>query len=240
MHPRARTHPMYRRFTRVAGRPTRLIYGFFTGFLAHPFARLLGKTMGAGVLLVSFLIAQPTAAADGDWMIDNAGSTLSFVSVKAGDVAETHTFGQLSGGVRPGAGTSAEINMTVHLATVNTNIPVRDERMRNELFKVSEFPLAKVHGHLSLGEYLSLPVGDSLNSSLKLMLDLHGTRIPVTAEVLVSRLSDNRVMVVSSKAIIVNAASVGLVDGIETLRKLAGLPCISRAVPVSFVLTLVR
>jgi hypothetical protein len=44
-------------------------------------------------------------------------------------------------------------------------------------------------------------------------------------------------MVSSRKPVIVNAASVDLADGIEALREVANLPSISKAVPVSFVLT---
>jgi hypothetical protein len=36
--------------------------------------------------------------------------------------------------------------------------------------------------------------------------------------------------------VIVNAANLGLADGLEKLREIAGLPSISKAVPVSFVL----
>ena len=201
-----------------------------------------------GLLVLAWVtFVYPAAAVNADatgakWQIDNANSTLNFVTVKAADVAETHRFGQLSGGVTPGSTpeASAEVNITVHLASVDTNIPIRDERMREHLFETGKFPLAKVHGHVQFAKYLALPTGDSVQDSLKLMLDLHGERIPITAEVLVSRLGSDRVMVMSNRPVIVNASQVGLVAGIEKLRELAGLPSISKAVPVSFVLTLVR
>ena len=216
----------------------------FPGLTHLPFAR---RQVLSLLALAWAAVVFPVAAADADatgakWQIDNANSTLSFVTVKAADVAETHRFGQLSGGVTPGstAGASAEVNIAVHLASVDTNIPIRDERMREHLFETGKFPLAKIHGHVQFAKYLALPTGDSVQDSLKLMLDLHGERIPITADVLVSRLGSDRVMVMSSRPIIVNASQVGLVAGIEKLRELAGLPSISKAVPASFVLTLVR
>ena len=44
----------------------------------------------------------------------------------------------------------------------------------------------------------------------------------------------NGVVASTSKPIIVTAASHGLVDGVEALREIAGLPSISRSVPVTF------
>jgi hypothetical protein len=41
------------------------------------------------------------------------------------------------------------------------------------------------------------------------------------------------------KPIIVNAGSLNLVEGVEALRESAGLPSISKAVPVTFVLQFV-
>jgi hypothetical protein len=70
-----------------------------------------------------------------------------------------------------------------------------------------------------------------------LALQLHDQEIALTAEMIVARLGDQRLMVSSRKPIIVNAASVDLVNGIEALREIASLPSISKAVPVSFVLT---
>jgi len=48
------------------------------------------------------------------------------------------------------------------------------------------------------------------------------------------------VLVVSRTPVVVNAASLRLVDGIEKLRELASLPSISKAVTVSFALTFVK
>ena len=178
------------------------------------------------------------------WQLDSADSSLSFVSVKAGDVAEAHKFGALSGGLvirSSDAGAAAgNLNIKIDLATVNTNIAVRDERIREHLFETATFPEAVVHGQFPIQDYLDLPIGSSVKATLKLMLDLHGIKAPVAAEVLVSRLGDSRIMVASVKPVVVNAASYGLVAGVEKLRELAGLPSISKAVPVTFVLMLDR
>jgi hypothetical protein len=60
--------------------------------------------------------------------------------------------------------------------------------------------------------------------------------MPITTEVLVSKHSDY-VVVANLQPIVLNTASLGLGDGVEKLRELAGLPNITQAVPVTFVIT---
>ena len=69
---------------------------------------------------------------------------------------------------------------------------------------------------------------------------VHGTTSSVTFDVSGSRLGDDRILVASRKPVIVNASQVGLLAGVEKLREVAGLPSISPAVPVSFVLAFDR
>ena len=181
--------------------------------------------------------AQPAVST---WNLDSAGSKISFVTVKASDIAEVHTLSDLSGGVRFAGGRSGEVNLRIDLSSVETNIPIRNERIREFLFEVARFPTASIHGHIAADDFLNLPVGDSTTSSLPFMLDLHGVQIPITAEVLALRVGKGRLLVTSTKPIIINAASVGLVAGIDKLQELASLPSISKAVPVSFVLNFVQ
>lgn len=57
---------------------------------------------------------------------------------------------------------------------------------------------------------------------------------------MLTKISDNKLMVSSFQPIIINANEFGLVAGVEKLRDIAGLSSISQAVPVSFVLTLMQ
>ena len=50
----------------------------------------------------------------------------------------------------------------------------------------------------------------------------------------VTRLSHQSFLVQSSEPLLLNAGSLGLSDGIESLRVIAGLPSISKSVPVTF------
>jgi len=183
------------------------------------------------LLIVTILfVAGPCFAA---WTLDNDASQVSFVSVKAGDAGEVHRFTEISGGLAADGNAS----VTIQLASVETLIPLRDERMRELLFQTDTFPAASISTSIDMDALNAIEPGDSMNMAADVTLDLHGHQIAIAADMIVARLGDHRLMVSSRKPVIVNAASVNLVMGIEALREIAGLPSISKAVPVSFVLT---
>jgi len=86
----------------------------------------------------------------------------------------------------------------------------------------------------------SIAEGSSGTVQLDGELSMMNHRVAVSADALVVRLTTTRVLVVSRTPVVVNAASLRLVDGIEKLRELASLPSISKAVTVSFALTFVK
>lgn len=186
------------------------------------------------ILIVSALFATgPCIAA---WSLDNDASQVSFVSVKAGDAGEVHRFTEISGELTA----EGSASVTIQLASVDTLIPLRDERMREMLFQTNLFPTASLSTNIDMDALAALAPGDSMDMTANLTLDLHGQQISLAAEMIVARLGDHRLMVSSRKPLIVNAASVDLVKGIEALREIANLPSISKAVPVSFVLSFVE
>ncbi len=182
------------------------------------------------LIIISLIVAGPCFAA---WTLDNDSSQVSFVSVKAGDAGEVHRFTEISGELSSGGNAS----VTIQLASVDTLIPLRDERMRELLFQTNLFPTASLSTNIDMDALNAIEPGNSMDMAANLTLDLHGQQLSLAAEMIVARLGDHRLMVSSRKPVIVNAASVDLVNGIEALREVANLPSISKAVPVSFVLT---
>ena len=182
------------------------------------------------LIIIGLIVAGPCFAA---WTLDNDSSQVSFVSVKAGDAGEVHRFTEISGELSSGGNAS----VTIQLASVDTLIPLRDERMRELLFQTNLFPTASLSTNIDMDALNAIEPGDSMDLAANLMLELHGQQLSLAAEMIVARLGDHRLMVSSRKPVIVNAASVDLVNGIEALREIANLPSISKAVPVSFVLT---
>lgn len=179
---------------------------------------------------VVVFIAAPAWA---DWTLNNEQSQLSFISIKKGDVAEVHRFDQLSGSF----GGKGNVELTIQLASVDTAIPIRDERMREMLFNTKAFPTASLSAKVDAAKVLELDAGEMLVTTLQGQLSLHGQSNPVTAELVVARLAAGKLLVSSRKPLIVQAGDFDLLEGVEKLREVAGLSSISRAIPVSFVLT---
>ena len=180
---------------------------------------------------VAFLtsIALLAGSAQAQWSLDNSASTLSFVTVKADHVGEVHTFDQLSGSIDD----RGNVEIMVELASVNTLIDIRNERMQSMLFETNLFPRAMITGDVDLASFTQMSPGASITAQVEFELDIHGVSNSYNTELIVTRLV-NGVVASTSKPIIVTAASHGLVDGVEALREIAGLPSISRSVPVTF------
>lgn len=172
------------------------------------------------------------SAAAADWQLDAANSSIGFATTKNGAVGEGHQFGHLAGTV-DAAGVA---RLTIDLASVDTGIPVRDQRMRDLLFEVAAFPSAVVETKVPLAEITPLAVGASITVPLDLTLRVHGAETTLAATVRVRRLDAKHVLVTTVKPVVVSADAVGLAAGVEKLREVAGLQAISPAVPVSVVL----
>lgn len=157
------------------------------------------------------------------WTLESADSSLHFISIKKGDIAEVHHFKTLSGSIADDGKASLEID----LASADTKVAVRDERMTNVLFEAKKFTTATASIDLGTGER---PVG---RTTVKVTLDLHGVKKEVEAQVVVA-ISDEFVSVTTVAPVIISAADFGLAAGVEKLRELAKLDAVSKAVPVTF------
>lgn len=177
-----------------------------------------------------------TLPAHAEWTLDNEASRLTFVSTKAGSAAEVHTFGALEGDVDA----NGNATIAIDLKTVDTAIEIRDERMRDMLFETSTYPTATLAAVVDLDAVDGIPVGATEAMTVEGQLGLHGTSVSLTIDMTVARLNENRVLAISRNPLVVNASQVGLLAGVEKLREVAGLPSISPAVPVNFVLAFER
>ena len=187
----------------------------------------MDKAVFAGILL-----ACSALPAHAQWTLDNDSSEISFVSTKAGAAAEVHRFDQLSGGVDD----DGNVTISIDLDSVDTAIPIRDERMREMLFETGQYPSATLAAVVDMATVGALQPGMSTMITSEAQLMVHGATVSLTAEMTVARLNDSRLIVASRKPVIVNASQVDLLEGVERLREVAGLPTISPAVPVTFVL----
>lgn len=151
-----------------------------------------------GIAALSVLISFSSFA---QWQVTEKGSRVSFVSVKKGDIAEVHHFKQLKGMLND----NGQFELTVPLVSVATGIDVRDERMQNLLFEVSLYPELKLSSQVDSKMLKELAVGESKLADIDGKIALHGKQQTKTFSVIVTKVSDNKLMVSSFQPIIVNA-----------------------------------
>ncbi len=183
-------------------------------------------------LFLSLGFVFPTLAA---WQLDDQQSRISFISIKKTDIAEVHRFAQIKGSLDK----QAKVRVTIDLASVMTQIAIRDQRMKTFLFETNLFPQADFSAQLDQQKLQQIKAGESMIMTVNGLISLHGQQQQVNVEVLVARLNANKLIVSSFQPLIINASTFGLVKGIKKLQALAKLPSISKAVPLSFVLTFI-
>jgi len=184
-------------------------------------------------LLLSVLVG---ASAQAEWVLDSEHSAISFVSTKAINVAEVHKFTELSGGVDE----DGQVTLSISLASVDSGIVLRDERMREMLFETDKFSLATVSAKVDTARLDKLEPGESMRTAIEGSISLHGETRTIPIDLLITRAGDHQLLVASEKPVVVNAPQFRLSEGVERLREVAGLPSISTAVPVTFILTFSR
>lgn len=193
-------------------------------------------TAAAALAACSQAPAEPTTLTEGSWTLNGEASELSYVTIKAGDIAEANSFEKLSGTVAKDGSARVEID----LASVETNIDIRNERMRDILFEVANNPTATVSAQLDPAAFAGLASGESTDVAMEGNLSLKGVDAPFTAAVTVTRVDDDRVLVVSDEPVLVDAGTLALTEGLAQLQELAALPSITPVTPVSFSLTFER
>ena len=178
------------------------------------------------LFLSALLIASPAAA---EWSLDGKSSSLSFVSVKNGMLAEVHGFMEREGNIDD----SGKATLTIKLDSVDTMIPIRDERMRKMLFNTESFPEATVVVQLDNESLAGLASGSSeIEVFGNVTIKDQSQRL--SAKVRVDALQNGGVSVSTVKPVLVGANQFDLLPGIEALRAIAGLTSITPVAPVMF------
>ena len=190
------------------------------------------SSVASSVAVSSSSRSSSSAATTAAWTLDTTASYLNFVTTKNTHNVEVHNFTSISGDI-----SAANVaTLTIDLSTVNTGVALRDQRMRDLLFDVVNFPTATVTVAVPSTLISGLSVGQSAATDISASLNLHGVTGTITTKVSVQKLSANRVLVQSLSPILIKAGDYALTDGVEALRAAVGIASISVAVPVDFAL----
>jgi len=179
------------------------------------------------IFILSTLLITSNALAQ--WEIINDESTVNYISIKNSNVGEVNSFKELNGSIENG-----KISLDIDLGSVETNVPIRNDRMKTMLFEVASFSKANISAIIDTKALDKMKVGETYRDSVSFNLSLHGVSKEIVTELRVVKLAENRILAASVNPIIVNADQYKLSEGVEKLREVANLPSISTAVPVTF------
>lgn len=189
------------------------------------------------LLFICLNLTVVSAMAHNAWKLETENSTFNFISVKKGSVVEVHKFTKLTGDISE----LGAVSLSIDLSSVDTNIEIRDERIKSMLFEIGIFiPRATFSATISEELLTSLKVGESMPYVLEGFIDLHGVNSEISVETVIVRQAERKIMVMTAKPFVIKASEFRLSEGIEKLMKIANLPSITQQVPVSFVLSFKR
>lgn len=181
-------------------------------------------------ILFASSFASPALLAD--LSLNKDASQVNFVSIKNEHIAEIHSFDEFSGSLS----TEGKLQININLMSVNTLIPIRNERMQKMLFDASNFAVATFIADIDKS-FASMPIGSSKNVSINGDLTIKDKIVPVSFLVNITSLEEGKVNATTIKPAIISASQFGLDDGINALQEIAMLQSISKSVPLSFSVT---
>jgi len=190
---------------------------------------LTRKLLSTSLLLSAVLAAN---AAIADLTLDSERSSVSLITFKvlaeaAASVGERHSFSNLKGSV----GSDGAATVSVPLDTIETGIPIRNERLAQFVFETEKYPNATITADVPDAV---MAVGTH-SVDLNVTLTFHGKEQMLTVPVLVVS-ADSEVVVSATQPVMLDATAYDLGAGIGKLAELAKLLHIPTTVPVSFTL----
>lgn len=155
-------------------------------------------------------------------------SSVSYVSIKNNVVAENNRFTSVTGNIT----SKGEATLSIDLSSVETQVDIRNQRMREIFFEVDQYPEARITGQLSLQDMAQIDSGAPLEIDLPLSLSLHGVSTEVIAKLRAAKVGQ-RLWVTTREPVLISAGDFGLGAGVTALQELAGLSAIAGTVPVT-------
>jgi polyisoprenoid-binding protein YceI len=203
--------------------------------LTMSFSRLTSVIRSALMIIA----ASASLAASAGWVVQTPASSVQFVTTKAGlagvgGISEVQKFTQFSGSLS----NAGRLDFNVTLASVQTGIEIRDERLKTMLFKITDTPQATFSADIKPSFIDALAVGQSSDLNVEGRFTLGGQTKPMIAALRVTRLSATQLQVVTREPLIVNANDHGMKTGVEALRDIMGLNFLASVAPISLHLIL--
>ena len=186
------------------------------------------------ITLLSFLFI---SSANAQWVLDQEQSEFYFTFIKASEVGTVGRFESFDANVSEADG---KASLTIDLASLNTDIDIRDSRLRQSFFKTDTFPTATVDINLGQDIFQRLKTGQSESERVSAKVNLHGKTRRLKETVNITMLNQSTVIVTNAKPVLLDVEDFGFLSSIQKLIELAGVKSISTSVPVTFRLVFIK
>lgn len=180
---------------------------------------------------IGFLLAVIAWPAQAEWLLDYESSRISFVAMTDKAHLEISRFLIMKGGVDD----AGQVHVEIEADSVSTGVPQRDEQIRKTLFETDRFPETRIVTQVQMEPILALANGVQMEVRQPIQVALRNIVKEYEADLLVTRLDDNRFQVVTLTPLILNLTDFGLTDQVEMLRNLAKLEQVGFSAPVTAV-----
>lgn len=167
-----------------------------------------------------------------DWSLQQP-SSIHFLTSKNTHITEVHSFKKFTATVND----SGFAKIDIDLASVDTRIGIRDDRMQEHLFETSRFSQASFEAEIPATVLAQVSSGKQTQFTLKGKISLHGEQAPAECLVMISPNKDKTITVNSITPMLIDAESFNLIKGINKLKDIAGLKSITYTVPMTFSLS---
>jgi len=189
--------------------------------------------MKAGIVFTLFAALGTFAGnAMADWRVMEA-SSITYVSTKNNLIAENNQFTTVTGGIT----SKGQASLRIDLSSVETNVEIRNQRMRDIFFEVTNYPEAVITAQLQPQDIAQIESGAPLDIDLPLTISLHGITAETSAKLRAAKVGQ-RIWVTTREPLLISARDFGLEAGVAALQEIAGLNGIASTVPVTIDLRL--
>ncbi len=179
------------------------------------------------LLLLSIFAVMSVQAS---WTLDNDRSKFYFTFTKNTHLATTATFERLKGSISE----KGNASLYIDLASLESGIVKRDNRLRDLFFKVVDFPMAEVSVRLSKRIKKKIIEGETAPVQVSAKVALNGKQVRMRPELSVFEHKNGDIEVSSVQPILLNASAFGYDEQVQTLVDLAGVNNISKTVMINF------
>lgn len=167
-----------------------------------------------------------------DWVLKTADIifTSKKTDIKGNDILETGYFKNYSGFFDK----QGELSLKIDLSSVDTDITIRDQRLKDWLFDVDDFENATVTTKLNADAINQLKINESIQLKQPIELQLHGHKLELMTDLLITRESSTLIVAKTIEPIQLDIMKFDMGDGLNKLKEVMGLSKIDSVVPVTF------